>query len=226
MKPKYCLPIIKADKTEVLELVKANLSDYSYLEVWLDYVQGADEAFVARLVDLLGKSLVVTFRRQNLEEPMMPADRRQRLIGALEGTPALVDLDVATQQAELDHIKRAEVQVKLLASYHNYARTPDTLQLRQIIDTMDAYRPAVYKLSTLCVNEGDALRLMELLLELKARGVRAVVSGMGEHGAVTRIFGALWGNEMVFAPLTTDGRSAPGQLTRAQLETIFKELSK
>jgi 3-dehydroquinate dehydratase type I len=118
------------------------------------------------------------------------------------------------------------LKVNLIASYHNYQETPDTLQLRRIIDIMKPYRPAVYKLSTLCQTEEDALRLLQQLLELKAKGVRAIVSGMGGPGAVTRVFGALWGNEMVFAPLSEEGRSAPGQLTRQQLETIFKELEK
>jgi 3-dehydroquinate dehydratase len=63
-----------------------------------------------------------------------------------------------------------------------------------------------------------------MLSELKTKGVRYIVSGMGGYGVVTRVFGTLWGNEMVFAPRSKDGRSAEGQLTRQQLESIFKEL--
>ena len=47
---------------------------------------------------------------------------------------------------------------------------------------------------------------------------------MGEFGVVSRVFGALWGNEMTFAPAVKTEQSAPGQLTRSQLENIFKEL--
>lgn len=47
---------------------------------------------------------------------------------------------------------------------------------------------------------------------------------MGEFGIITRIFGTIWGNEMIFAPKSIEGASAPGQLTKKQLEDIFKAL--
>ncbi len=224
MEPNYCLPIINTSPDGVLATIDAGMQDYRYFEVWLDYIEAVDEAFVKRLVDKLGDRLVVLFRRQNLEPPVMDTDKRLALLDVLSGTPALVDLDVPTQQAELDHVKESELPMNLIASYHDYGQTPDTLQLREIVDTMDAYRPAVYKLSTLCRSEDDAVRLLGMLLELKAKGVRYIVSGMGGYGVVTRVFGTLWGNEMVFAPRSKDERSAEGQLTRQQLESIFKEL--
>ncbi|HEX5744171.1 MAG TPA: type I 3-dehydroquinate dehydratase [Candidatus Saccharimonadales bacterium] len=222
MKPNYCLPILESDRTKVLDTVRGNLDGYRYFEVWLDYVDDPDTAFVKELADLLGERLVVTFRRQNLEPPKMPEPKRRELLEALAGTPVLVDLDVKTQQADLEAAK----DLQLIASYHNYQETPDTLQLEAILDTMKTYRPAVYKLSTLCRAEGDAVRLLQILLKLKSEGVRAVISGMGEHGTVTRVFGPLWGSEMAFAPLESQEASAPGQLTKTQLETIYKELSK
>lgn len=220
MNIKYCLPIIKASKTDVTDLVRDNMESYSYFEVWLDYVEGADETFLGQLAESLGDKLVVTFRRQNLETPVMDQAERQKLLDLLSGSPVFVDLDITTQKTELDQAKG----LRLITSYHNYQETPDTLQLEAIIGTMKAYRPAVYKLSTLCKTEEDALRLLQQLLKLKAQGLHAIASGMGEYGAVTRIFGTLWGNEMVFAPLAAEDSSAPGQLTRQQLEAIFKEL--
>jgi 3-dehydroquinate dehydratase-1 len=219
MTPQYCLPILKSDKAEVLGLVQANLDNYGFFEVWLDYVEDIDDNFMAKLGDL-GERLVVTFRRKDLETPKMDAGQRQKLLESLANTPVLVDLDITTQKAELDQAKG----LNLVTSYHNYQKTPDTLQLEAIIDTMRTYQPAVFKLSTLCQTAEDALRLLQQLLKLKDSGLDAIVSGMGEHGAATRIFGPLWGSKMVFAPLDADEASAPGQLTRQQLETIFKEL--
>jgi 3-dehydroquinate dehydratase-1 len=220
MNPNYCLPIIKAQKTEVLDGIRNNLDGYRYFEVWLDYVDGADETFLKQLINLLAGRLVVTFRRQNLETPVMDAVQRQKLLASLSGTPVLVDLDVTTQKTELNQAK----DLQLIASYHNYDETPDTLQLEAITDTMKTYQPAVYKLSTLCQTAEDAVRLLQQLLKLRSSGLNAIVSGMGEHGAVTRVFGTVWGNEMVFAPLASEEASASGQLTRQQLEIIFKEL--
>lgn len=224
MKPAYCLPIIKADSAEVLETIRANSDDYSYFEVWLDYVDNADEAFVGRLVKLLGDRLIVLFRRQKLEKIKMPLKARLDIIKSLAKSPAWVDLDVTTQIAELDFIQTSNLPVKTIVSYHDYQQTPDSVRLEAIIDTMEKYRPGIFKLATLCNSREDAVRLLERLLAFKAQGRAAIVSGMGEAGAVTKVFGALWGNEMTFAPLTKAGQSAPNQLTRQQLENIFKEL--
>ncbi len=226
MKPNYCLPIIKAEKDRIVEIINANLGDYRYFEVWLDYTHDIDEVFVSQLIELLGERLLAVFRRQSLGAPVMDETLRRRLIARLSDSHALVDLDITTQQSELTYIKTEGLPVALIASYHNYRETPDTLQLRRIIDTMEPYRPTVYKLSTLCRTEDDAVRLLQLLLELRDRDVRAIVSGMGEYGTATRIFGTMWGNDMVFAPIDRTDQSAPGQLSRQQLEIIFKELSR
>jgi 3-dehydroquinate dehydratase type I len=224
MRPVYCLPIIKPFKSAVLELVKTHDADYGYFEVWLDYLEDLDETFLAELVELAGERLIVVFRRQNLEAPQMERQKRLDILTTLAGSPVLVDLDVQSQQAELEFATTQSKPVQLITSYHDYRQTPDSVRLRSIIATMEPYRPRMFKLATLCNDQGDALRLLELLTELRAQNKPSIVLGMGEFGQITRVFGTLWGNEMTFAPLAAAEQSAPGQLTRQQLETIFKEL--
>ena len=224
MRISYCLPIIKPSRAKVLAAIREHDDGYNYFEVWLDYVDGVDEAFIKQLVDLAGGRLVLLFRRQELETVKMPLEQRFDILELLSGTDVLVDLDVTTQTEELNYARDHNLRLNKLVSYHNYRATPNTVQLDEIVATMDGYRPGIYKLATQCDSAEDALRLLERLLALKANGHRAIVLGMGEFGRVTRVFGALWGNEMTFAPLTEADASAPGQLTRNQLETVFKEL--
>jgi len=224
MKINYCLPIIEADQAKVLEIIRANNEDYSYFEVWLDYVNEVDDSFIKQLVDLAEEKLILLFRRQNLEAIKMPIEQRFSILESAQGAPILVDLDITTQAAELGYIGQHDLNIKTIVSYHDYQETPNAVRLETIIATMDGYRPAIYKLAGLCQNSDDALRLLQQLLKFKAKGQAAIVLGMGEPGLVTRIFGTLWGNAMAFAPLDQAGQSAPGQLTRQQLENIFKEL--
>ena len=226
MQPKFCLPIIKSNRDEVTKTINDNLGSYDYFEVWLDYLETVDEAFVSQLVRLLDDRLMLLFRRQKLETIKMPLKQRLMILDHLDGAKSLVDLDITTQQPELDYISQSGLKLKLLISYHNYKETPNTMRLKSIVDTMKAHQPTVYKLATMCENPGDDLRLLQYLLELKAKNMTAVVVGMGEYGQATRIFGALWGNEMTFAPINSAGQTAPGQLTRSQLEAIFKELER
>lgn len=220
----YCLPIIKSKKDEILATIREHDKEYRYFEIWLDYVEGVDQDFVSQLLELLGERLVVLFRRNHLEQIRMPLAKRLELMKPLNTSQALLDLDITTQTAELDHIRDNNLAIKTIVSFHDYQQTPDTVRLEAIIDTMETYQPSIYKLAARCGGYSDALRLLELLLALKTKGKAAIVLGMGEAGVVTRVFGALWGNQMTFAPRNKAEQSAEGQLTRQQLETIFKEL--
>ena len=93
------------------------------------------------------------------------------------------------------------------------------------IKLMDVISPTVYKIATMCNNETDALKLLLLQQNLKAQNKKHIVLGMGEFGTITRVFGTLWGNKIIYAPVTKKEASAPGQLTKQELEKIFTELS-
>ncbi|MBI2597270.1 type I 3-dehydroquinate dehydratase [Candidatus Daviesbacteria bacterium] len=226
MKIKYCLPIIKNSKEEVLQEILQNLERYDFFEVWVDYIENIDEKFVQNLKEQFREKLIVVFRRQNLEELKMSKDERLKIISILKNSRALLDLDIFGQKEELDHIKNNRQEVKTIVSYHNYKETPDDSKLKEIIDTMKIHDPAIFKIATKCNSPKDALRLMGLFLAMKEEGVKGIVLGMGKFGIITRIFGTMWGNEMIFAPKNVAESSAPGQLTKKHLETIFRVLEK
>ena len=224
MQIKYCLPIIKNTKNEILEAIHANINDYHYFEVWVDYVNDLNNKFVEELREFLDEKLIIVFRRLNLETIHLELDKRLKIIDMLDEAQSLIDLDVLTQEDELNHIRDHKLEINTIVSYHNYQMTPEDNILKEIIDTMDEYKPAVYKIATMCTNHKDAIRLLQLLTELKERNSKYILLGMGEFGVATRIFGTLWGNEMIFAPKVLTEQSAPGQLTKDQLEIIFNEL--
>lgn len=224
MPPRYCLPIIKTSASEVLDSINNNQANYSFFEVWLDYISDLDQSFIPKLQELLHERLIVLFRRLDFEPPRLNVQERLNILGQLDNSTVMVDLDVNQQSTELAYVQDQNLTLKLIGSYHDYQRTPDSVQLESIIDTMKQYQPTIYKLSTKCNSQQDALRLMELLLNLNADHLPAIILGMGDFGVITRIFGTLWGNEMIYAPQEVREQSAPGQLTRQQLGIIFKEL--
>jgi 3-dehydroquinate dehydratase I len=224
MKIPYCLPILKERKTDVLKMIQENIHRYPYFEVWLDYVEGVDEAFFGGLAESLKGRLVVVLRRKNLEQTRLSLEQKTDLMLSLENSQSLLDLDIGTQQEELGFVQAHSLKIKVITSYHDYRETPDDKTLEQVVDTMKRYNPAIYKIATLCQCQQDALRLLQLLLKLKSENMKCIVLGMGNFGAVTRVFGTLWGNELIFAPEISAGRSAEGQLTRNQLQAVFREL--
>lgn len=221
MKPPYCMPIIVPTLTKAESTMNAFDSDYQFFEIWLDYLEAIDDAALLKLAKKYDKRLVVVFRRKDLTPIRLSVTRRKQIIDALAGTNVLVDLDITSQLEELTY---AEGKVRILASYHDYQATPADVELREITCAMAVHQPYIYKLATKCQSPADAVRLLQLQMQLKQDGKRMIVLGMGEHGYVTRIFGTLWGNELSFAPHNKASQTAPGQLTKQQLEVIFKEL--
>lgn len=224
---KYCLPLVKTRGDEVLSELERHASSYDYLEVWLDHLEDLSDEFIERILSNYETKLILLLRRQGLAEPVVPPARRAEIVRRIARTRALLDLDIGSQRAELEVIKGLHgegITPRLIVSYHNYTETPR--ELDAILVSMEEYRPEIRKASCLCQSEKDALFLLSLGLKLREENKRHVILGMGEHGIATRIFGTLWGNEMIFAPCERTALSAPGQLLREDLEAIFERIPK
>ncbi len=206
-------------------MIAQHQSNYHYIEVWLDHIEDLEEPFVMELTEKFQDRLLLLFRRQKLEEPIMSEERRRKLLLSLNGTKSLIDFNITTQIKDVEFIKEQKLHIPLLLSYHNYEKTPDRKSLQEIIDLMAQYSPEIYKSATFCQTDEDALMLLDVLLQLKKEQKKYIILGMGDKGKITRIFGTLWGNQMIFAPATSAEQSDPGQLTKQQLENIFKTLS-
>lgn len=224
MNAKYCLPIIKTTKAAVRAKLAA-VKGYDYFEIWVDYIEDVDHPFISELITEFGNRLIFVFRRLNLETPVMELQPRLSIISLLNGLGAYADLDVITQQEELSYIQNNMLKIPIITSYHNYRETPDDKKFIEIIAIMMKYKPEIIKFAAKCNNPKDALRLLDLLISLKSEQKKYIILGMGEFGSITRIYGTLWGNEIVFVPERKEEASAPGQLTRQELETILNILS-
>lgn len=223
MKAKYCLPIIKNTKKEVIKSLQ--MKDYDFYEVWTDYVKDLDEKFILEIAKKYKKKIIFVSRRQNLETIKQPLDKRYKFISLLSKINVLLDLDFLTQHEDLEFLRKENRKIKLILSYHNYKETPKLDYLGNLITKMRRYSPEIVKISSFCQREEDGLNLLNLLLKLKAQQLNCVVLGMGKKGLITRIFGSLWGNEIIFAPKDVKEKSAQGQITKKQMEIVLKEMN-
>ena len=224
---KYCLPIVVKEKVRVTQLLEYHAETYQYFEIWLDYINKFDLNFIEDLSNKWGDRLIFILRRKEFEEPIISLKDRLNIIRFLSKSKSLLDLDIFEQSRELRFYRDEQLSTKegqlssqLLLSYHNYQETPSLEKLRDIIVEMESYSPMIYKVATHCNHPKDALRLMTL--QLSQEGRRVIVLGMGQDGAITRIFGALWGNYLSFVPLKKSEETASGQYTKEELEGIFK----
>jgi 3-dehydroquinate dehydratase type I len=221
MKIHYCLPIIKKSKNDVLQTIKKYSNDYQFFEVWLEEIEDLDDAFIKELADSYKNKLIILFQRGTDKNTHMDEKRKEQIISILNNTHCYLDLDIS-ESKEIDYLKKNTISIKTIISYHNYDQTP--LDLGETIKKMDQLNPTIYKISTQCNDETDALKLLLLQQNLKNQQKKHIVLGMGNLGKLTRVFGTLWGNELIYAPVTETEASAPGQLTKQTLEEIFQRL--
>jgi 3-dehydroquinate dehydratase type I len=163
-------------------------------------------------------------RRPNFEQSKIPMDVRLEILRSLSRKQVLVDLDISSQVEEITRLQAERVPLKTILSYHNYQLTPSDTELRSLTSRIAGWGAHITKISTFCSIQRDALRLLSLLIDLREAGRRCIVLGMGKHGVITRVFGPQWGNDISFAPIEGNQRSAPGQIPLDKLESIMQAL--
>ena len=222
MKINYCLPIIKEKTTEILRIISDN-QNYDFFEIWLDYIKDLKIDFIENLEKQFGQKIIYLFRRKNLENPKMSFEKRKKIMDIISESSCFLDLDISQKQ-DLKYLKLKSKKINLILSYHNYSQTPDNEKLKKIVKSMNQHKPEIYKISALCKSDNDAMRLIDLLTKLKEQKIKCIILGMGAKGVITRIAGAILEQEINYAPLTPNNKSADGQLTKAQLEKILKNV--
>jgi 3-dehydroquinate dehydratase type I len=220
MKINYCLPIVINTKEEVLDTIKKYRNEYEYLEIWLDPIKDIDNAFVDKMIYMLQDKLILLFHRGSEIRTQLPSEQKRNILDLLDKSQSIIDLDLS-EKNELSYLEK--IKVKTIISYHNYEQTP--VDPVEIIKQMDKYRPDIYKIAAKCASETDALKLLLLQQNLRVQNKKHIVLGMGEFGTITRVFGTLWGNELIYAPINKQESSAPGQLTKSELEKILSILN-
>jgi 3-dehydroquinate dehydratase-1 len=226
VKERYCLPITNPNKAEISAIIERLTDEYGYFEIWLDYIEDFDLDFISALINKHPDRIILVFRRKNLEPIKMPLQLRRTVLDTVTGKNCLVDLDVGSQAEDLDYLKNSGKDKNLICSYHNYESTPTDDELAKIAETMETYSPGIIKFSTMCNSSDDALRLIKLKVKFLENGRRHIVLGMGEEGKITRVFGALWGNALIFIPETEEEASAPGQITRQEFDKIMERINR
>ena len=223
---KFCLPIQVPTWAEFLSALRGVGAEYDLVELWMDYLDDWDLAHWRALSQHERKRVIVVWRRDQLVPTRLPPEVQSERMRVLLGECAYVDVDLRTQGHLFDRLSPPERSERLLLSHHDYQATPSTEGLRELLGDLRASKPAGIKLATLCRDESDALRLLQLLLEARSRPLPTTILGMGAPGTMTRVLGALWGNALSFAPHTQAKSSAPGQLTLAELKAAMAALAR
>ncbi|MFW5819909.1 MAG: type I 3-dehydroquinate dehydratase [Bacteroidota bacterium] len=162
--------------------------------------------------------VVFTCRKYNDDD-----QRRIELYSqALQSRVAYVDFDLSSDKILLEKLDREikESKSQLILSYHNYDFTPERDSLKKILKDIYEAGADIAKIACMVIRDEDLVNL----LSLYRKPGKKVILGMGKKGIITRVAAVFMGAEFTFAFPGGGAKTAPGQLTRQELEEIFQIL--
>jgi len=203
--------LLKGDDLEALDLIEVRVDLFSDL---------SDGNLLERLreVSSMGKPLIGTVRSADEGGGgALSPDERLRCFSALSEWVDIIDIEINSNLFDNLLSIAGEKSICLLASFHDFQKTPSEDDLRSIMDA--AYRRGadIVKIATMVREREDLMVLARLTLDYAERGV--VVIGMGAGGFATRIFLPMIGSLFTFGAV---GRQkAPGQVSVRELRSIM-----
>jgi 3-dehydroquinate dehydratase type I len=131
-----------------------------------------------------------------------------------------IDLDISIQKKIIEKIKELNPKIKIIISFHDFAKTPSTKKIKEIIKKMNSKKADIIKIATYANNFSDSLRILELAGELSKQGKKSICVCMGKNGWITRAAGHLFGNYLMYAPIRQSEKTAEGQIEIGTLRKI------
>lgn len=146
--------------------------------------------------------------------------REGKLLEMLLLNPDYVDLEYDTDLKFVERIQKIFPNIAIISSYHNFKRTPSSL--KEILDQMNRFPAAIYKIATHANSSLDSLRMLIFVQEMRKQGIPLAGMCMGKRGSITRILSPVVGSLLTYAPLKIENQTELGQVRLETLKTVYR----
>lgn len=198
---------IQGNFDEAKQAIVKGQKEGEAIELRLDLLEKNDPAHVSKLMKLSKLPVIFTLRRKDQGGAFKgnEREREQKLLELLPLEPDYVDLEWDCSFAD-------KVNLPLIASYHDFEKTPEDLET--ILEKMNRFPAAIHKIATMALSSLDALRMLNFVQKQRVAGMC-----MGEKGRITRILGPIVDAPLVYA--SSGMETAPGQPSAAELTQLY-----
>lgn len=230
--PLACTPLVGRDEAAVRRELDAVLAKGPDLIEWrVDFFAAiADTARVLALgreIRAAAGAIPIIFTRRSTREGGTPVALDEDGVFALydavcrSGAVDLFDVELSSEARHWQQslaLARA-TGVRMIGSYHNFQSTLPKAELVAKFAAMAAGGADVAKVAVMPQHLRDVLTLLDATLEARETlAVPLISMSMGAYGALSRLFGWMYGSTVSFA--VGDKPSAPGQVPIADLNTV------
>jgi 3-dehydroquinate dehydratase-1 len=202
--------------SEAIEKILDSLNENEIAEIRLDQL----DLNPRQIESVFSKSdkLIATCRTGKYSDQ----DRLSQLKTAVAAGAGFIDIEVESEPSYLRELVSfcRDYECKIIVSHHDYNGTPSFEALRAIVEQCFASGADIAKIACMAHSKADSSRILALYEEQRP----LVAIAMGIHGKITRVAATLLGAPFTFASLQSGKETAAGQLDRATMQLIMKEL--
>ena len=231
-KPKICVPIVETSTSSIIQQVQQLQSDtLDLIELRIDFYQDIHD--LDKVQDLLQQIRQLTqypilFTYRSLKEGGHIQLSDQEYLSLIQVACQsqcvdIVDIEIESgnvlvyQLAEIAH----ENGIKVLMSNHDFEKTPDVMEMKKRIESMEILGADICKMAVMPNSYKDVIHLLNTTIEMSQRLNRPLVTmSMGSMGKISRIVGELTGSVITFA--SVGQTSAPGQIALEDMQTLLE----
>lgn len=221
---RICISIAERSMRAALGAIKKANAMADLLELRLDYLS---HPVLEELLPVAQQPVIVT-NRSGAEGGQFKGKEDQRiwvLKRALELKAAFVDLELASEKIYVKEFLQQKEKTGLILSFHDLRRTPSFQELRSLLTKMSKLGADIGKIVTFAKSWADNLQVLTLLLYSRSRNQKLVAFCMGPKGKISRVVSPLLGGAWTYVALHPKKKCAPGQLTYAQLQEIWRKIA-
>lgn len=235
---KICVPIISVTKESILaEATELKDSVADIIEWRADYFESVMDkeevlSVLEAITDILkDKPVLFTFRTKNEggEKYIDSLYYKMLLKSVIKQSKAgAVDVELFMGEGLLEEISQRgkEYGVKVIASNHDFNKTPDKEEIVKRLVDMKEKGADISKIALMPTCPQDVLTIFEATEEVhRTREDITIISmSMGQTGVISRLGGGIFGSAMTFGAKTKELASAPGQIEMNELKEILNTI--
>ena len=233
--PVICIPVVERTEDAILAQIRKLTEQNTAMIEWrvdhFDRIGSADAVrdLLEQIRPLVTKTVFLfsirTVKQGGLASIDEPKIIRLNEIAAASGVCDFIDLELFEASKPLKQIRKLQKKgVKIIASHHDFKKTPPEQILRMLMDQMEQSGADIAKLAMYPQTVDDVIRMMKFTNDTREHfpELPIVTMSMGPLGSLTRICGELTGSCITFG--MADQPSAPGQIPVKELRETMSVL--
>ncbi|MDO5293641.1 MAG: type I 3-dehydroquinate dehydratase [bacterium] len=234
--PKVCVSIIGKTKEEILSEARAiNISKADVAEWRVDWFEQVFEIEKVKetareLREVLSEMpILFTFRTLKEGGEKEISDVYYTILNkeiAATGSVDLIDVEAFTGDQIVEEIIEVahQNQVFVVASNHDFYKTPDKEEIINRLRKMQDLGADISKIAVMPQTTQDVLTLLQATDEMRTKYATGpiITMSMGAKGVISRVAGEFFGSALTFG--ARKKASAPGQMGLEELDSVLHAL--